>query len=95
MKKSPKKRKNAEPHLWRSLLCGCAVNLLATAVLLLVMTKIALESKDPGKMLLPLALVTLLLCGFGIICHNSLPPPVLRQSNAAFLCQKVSGASFC
>ena len=65
MKKSPKKRKNAEPHLWRSLLCGCAVNLLATAVLLLVMTKIALESKDPGKMLLPLALVALLLCGFG------------------------------
>lgn len=59
------KRNNAEPHLWYSLLWGCGLNVGFTFALLLIFTKIALESKDPNRLLLPLSLVLLLLSGFG------------------------------
>lgn len=65
MRKKHKTRKNTEPHLWRSLLYGCLVNTAFTCLILLLFTKIAYESQDPRKMLLPFALVALLLCGFG------------------------------
>lgn len=65
MKKISKRKKNSEPHLWRSLLYGGVANLAFTLLCLVAMTKIAYESKDPQKMLLPLSLVSLLLCGFG------------------------------
>ena len=65
MIKNHKKRKNNEPRLWFSLFVGSGINIVFTCLWLLLVTKIAYESYDPRKLLLPLALLSLLVSGFG------------------------------
>ena len=65
MKQIHKKRKNTEPHLWRSLIYGFFCNVAFVILILLVFTKISLMTDDPSKVLLPLALSALVLSGFG------------------------------
>ena len=61
-KRRKNQHKQKEPHLLKSLLFGGGVNLVFTAICLLIATKIAISTKDPSKTVLPTALVSLVLC---------------------------------